>query len=149
MAVYHLTIMDLATKNVYSFIWDESQGRKCNFSIDCNSHFYTVLVLASVEVATCLYKFITEYVPDSIRRIHIYQDNTPAQSKNKYVVNSLFHALWKSEGFLQEIELRFLGLCSILFCSAFFARRECRTFSNTFYFYFRTRAYRYDLRHGP
>ena len=84
------------------------KGKNVNnaiFSLFRKNFFSTFL--ASIEVGSCLFKFINDYVPDSIRRIHIYQDNTPAQSKNRFVVNSLFHALWKSKGFLQEIELRF------------------------------------------
>ena len=114
MAVYHFTLMDLGSKEIYSFIYDESQGKKCIFLLHFGQYLHFVQI-ASVEVASCLYKFIKEMVPESIRRIHIYQDNTPAQSKNRYVINSLFHALWKADGFLEQIELRFLGRSEILY----------------------------------
>ena len=68
---------------------------------------------ASVEVGTCLFKFLTEKIPRSVRRVHIYQDNTSSQSKNRFVVSSLIHSLWKSKGYLEEIEMRFLGLIFI------------------------------------
>lgn len=61
-----------------------------------------------MEVGTCLFRFINEHVPESVRKVIIWQDNANSQSKNRYVTSSLFHILWKKRGFLEFIELRFL-----------------------------------------
>ena len=85
--------------------------RVLNVSVTQNtSSFIRLLNVASVEVGSCLYYFLTEQIPYSIRKIHIYQDNAASQSKNRFVINSLFHALWKNKGNLETIEMRFLGI---------------------------------------
>ena len=36
LAVYHLTLMDIGSGEVYSFVYDETQGKKCKFLFTLN-----------------------------------------------------------------------------------------------------------------
>ncbi|KAJ8969696.1 hypothetical protein NQ314_001637 [Rhamnusium bicolor] len=66
---YNLTIHDSTAQKYFCMMWDESvAGRGGN------------------EVASCLLKFVSSYVPETTEQLTIWSDNCPSQNRNVQMI---------------------------------------------------------------
>lgn len=81
---------------------------KCRFSV----FNFTVCGIAikrdSTEIATCVFKDISEYINKSVKSIQLYSDGYYGQNKNSIMAFMLLYALHKNTT-IQEISLIFFG----------------------------------------
>ena len=67
-ATYNLTVHDLANKNGYCYMWDESTGKR-----------------GSSEIASCLWKWMENLSPET-KQLTLYSDACSGQNRNVYVM---------------------------------------------------------------
>ena len=81
---FNFCIHDYKTGRAYMFVWDEITAKR-----------------GAAEIASCLYKFVTEFVPSNIKRLYIFSDNCPGQNKNYILI--LFYLFLIHKRLLEEV----------------------------------------------
>ena len=89
LAMYNFTVYEVAKKNGFCYMWDETQGKR-----------------GANEIATCLEMFINN-IPKNVQHLSLFSDNCPGQNRNCIVASMLYRSLFKHEN-LQSIGLTFL-----------------------------------------
>ncbi|KAK5642408.1 hypothetical protein RI129_008575 [Pyrocoelia pectoralis] len=89
LAVFNLTVYEVASKQGYAFLWDETNGHR-----------------GSNEIATCVFKFISS-LPRETKQLRLYSDLCPGQNKNAIIACMLQYSLSKHDG-LEIIQMNFL-----------------------------------------
>ena len=82
-------IHDLKTGRGYMYLWDEVTARR-----------------GAIEICSCIYKFVTTQVPDTVKKLIIISDNCPGQNKNYFIV--MFYLFLIHSGRFEEIIHLFL-----------------------------------------
>lgn len=77
------------SKQCFCFTWDETNSRR-----------------GSAEIATCLFKVISEYAEKGIENVYLYADGCYGQNKNSIVASMLLYSLEKHKS-IKEITLNF------------------------------------------
>ncbi|KAG8173504.1 hypothetical protein JTE90_027253 [Oedothorax gibbosus] len=72
LAVYNLTVYNLANKEGKCFLWDETQGRR-----------------GAIEIASCLYNYIMSYT--NKKSVYMMSDSCGGQSKNSIFAAMCLH----------------------------------------------------------
>jgi hypothetical protein len=87
---FNLTIHDCVTGQPYCFMWHENvAGRGAN------------------QVASCLYKFINEFIVDPVKKITFYSDTCGGQNKNN-IICGMFQIAAKNHPSVEIIDQKFL-----------------------------------------
>ena len=81
---YNFGIHDYKTGRGYMFVWDEITANR-----------------GAAEIASCLYKFVTTFVPSNIKKLYIFSDNCPGQNKNFILI--LFYLFLVHKRLLEEV----------------------------------------------
>ena len=81
---YNFGIHDYKTGRGYMFIWDEITANR-----------------GAAEIASCLYKFVTEFIPSNVKKLYIFSDNCPGQNKNYILI--LFYLFLVHKRLLEEV----------------------------------------------
>ncbi|KAK7106444.1 hypothetical protein V1264_017700 [Littorina saxatilis] len=89
LAVYNLSIYNLASKEGQCFVWDETHGRK-----------------GSCEIATCLFHHL-KCLPPQVKHVILYSDTCTGQNRNQYVAAALLQAVQQLPN-LECIDQKFL-----------------------------------------
>lgn len=90
LSVYNLTIYESVKREAVNFMWSEvDAGRGAN------------------EIGSCLSTFISEYVPNTTRRMTCFSDTCAGQNKNSHVIAALITAV-KNHPSLEVIDQKFL-----------------------------------------
>lgn len=89
LSTFNFTIYNLKTKECDCYVWHEGISSK-----------------GSCEVATCLYKFLTELDKDGVEEVHLFSDGTVSQNKNSIIAAMLLFKVVKSKH-LKIITLKF------------------------------------------
>ena len=84
MWTYNFGIHDYKSKQAHMFVWDETTANR-----------------GAAEIASCLYKFVTTFVPSNIKKLYIFSDNCPGQNKNKIII--LFYLFLVHKRFFEEV----------------------------------------------
>ncbi len=90
LAVFNLTVYEVASKQGHAFLWDEINGQR-----------------GSNEIATCVSKFILSTLPKETKHLRLYSDSCPGQNKNAIMACMLQYSLSKHDG-LETIQMNFL-----------------------------------------
>ncbi|CAH0547290.1 unnamed protein product [Brassicogethes aeneus] len=89
MSVFNFTFYNVATRECYCFVWDETNGKR-----------------GSTEIATCLFKAIGQYVGKGVHTIELFCDGCYGQNKNSVVASILLYSLAKYNT-IKDISLKF------------------------------------------
>nr|XP_023020943.1 uncharacterized protein LOC111509421 [Leptinotarsa decemlineata] len=89
LSVYNFTIFDASNADGYSYLWDETHGRK-----------------GSVEIGSCLLKYL-QSLPNTVTHVSSFSDTCGGQNRNKYVTAAMIYAVAKIDN-LQVIDLKYL-----------------------------------------
>ena len=81
---YNFGIHDYKTGRGFMFVWDEVTANR-----------------GAAEIASCLYKFVTTFVPPTTKRLCIFSDNCPGQNKNYILI--LFYLFLVHKRLLEEV----------------------------------------------
>ena len=73
---FNFGISDYKTGAGHMFVWDECTARR-----------------GSIEIASCIYKFVTTLVPPTIKKLVIFSDNCPGQNKNYTMILFYLHLI--------------------------------------------------------
>lgn len=72
LGIYNLTFYDFKRGDVYCFMWPENEGGR-----------------GSVEVATCIFKYIEKQSKQGVKDIVLFSDNCGGQNRNRFVAFAL------------------------------------------------------------
>ena len=86
---FNFCIYDLKNGRGYMHVWDEVTAKR-----------------GSIEICSCIYKFVTTEVPPTVKRLIIVSDNCPGQNKNYLLI--LFYMFLTHRRFFEEIVHVFL-----------------------------------------
>ena len=75
MSMYNLTMFNLVTKDVTTYVWDETNGKR-----GCN------------EISTCVVTFLKS-LPSTVSRVILYSDSCSGQNKNMFMTAILHNYL--------------------------------------------------------
>ncbi|CAG9768645.1 unnamed protein product [Ceutorhynchus assimilis] len=89
MSVFNFTFYNVATRECYCFVWDETNGKR-----------------GSTEIATCLFRAIGQYVGKGVHTIELFCDGCYGQNKNSVVASMLLYSLAKYNT-IKNITLKF------------------------------------------
>ena len=81
---YNFGIHDYKTGRGFTFVWDKVTANR-----------------GAAEIASCLYKFVTTFVPPTTKRLYIFSDNCPGQNKNYILI--LFYLFLVHKRLLEEV----------------------------------------------
>ncbi|KAG6457883.1 uncharacterized protein LOC119190807 [Manduca sexta] len=74
LSCYNFTIYDMAVKQGYCYMWDESVAKR-----------------GANEVASCVYDFIKKFVSKGVKEFRFWSDNCAGQNRNRIVFNMYAH----------------------------------------------------------
>ena len=89
LCVYNFTILEHASKNGFSFVWNESEGKR-----------------GSNEIGTCLIKYISTIGPKVVHLI-LFSDSCGGQNRNQFTSRAIVHALQNTQD-LEIVDQKFL-----------------------------------------
>lgn len=89
LSVYNFTIFDASNADGYSYLWDETQGKK-----------------GSVEIGSCLLKYL-QSLPNTVTHVSSFSDTCGGQNRNKYVTAAMLYAVANIDN-LEVIDLKYL-----------------------------------------
>lgn len=91
LASFNLTVFDTATSRGFCYFWPEIEGNR-----------------GANEIATCLYKFITEVPDANVTHISMFCDCCPGQKRNSILPAMIHTLLACSNSCSQTIDLKLL-----------------------------------------
>jgi len=88
LATYNLTVFNLASRDGYNYMWDESKAKR-----------------GSCEIASCIWKFLNT-LPDTIDNVILYSDSYGGQNRNVQMATMLLCAVKCLK--IKQIDFKFL-----------------------------------------